>query len=363
MLDPLNDPLKSRFGEPAKFLPVAFILGQIGFLWFVYMFYHCLPQLQHDSFASFNKAWTEIVVFNCASIMLLVCYAKSIFAHPGTIPDREEVGHSEWEYVPQEIRSRTQNADALGLSIQETKRSGERRHCKWCAKYKPDRCHHCRVCRMCILKMDHHCPWIYNCVGFGNHKYFFLLLLYAVITTHVIIWTMSETVKNSVDAKTPFLQMFLLLFGETLASFLGLLSTLFFCFHIWLMLKSMTTIEFCEKSMKRTGYDSSAYDRGFYGNIRTVLGENPLFWLLPVCPPLGDGLAFSSFEDTPLRLSCDMEAGSKSEKKPKNQSRKRTGAAGTGECAGSDASGQDSESAEDKAPEAKAGGSGGLRIL
>merc|ERR1719399_1185328 len=99
------------------------------------------------------------------------------------------------------------------------------------------------------------------------------------------------------------------------------------------MIKALTTIEFCEKSMKNTGFDSSAYNRGFCGNVRAVLGDNPLFWLLPVSPPSGNGLSFSNVnEETPM-----MEAGRgirqrSSGKLKKSRSKRRTG--GTGETAG-----------------------------
>merc|ERR1719162_1623176 len=201
---------------------------------------------------------------------------------PGGIPDDDP----HWNYPSQDSK-RQEDKDKSELNLQESKRSGERRHCKWCGKYKPDRCHHCRVCRACILKMDHHCPWIYNCVGFGNHKYFFLLFFYAVVDCHLVCWTMIPTVRLAAHHETPFLTMFCDLFGQTLAAFLGLLATPFFFFHVWLMLKSMTTIEFCEKALKRSDYQSSVYDQGALQNVKAVLGENPLLWFLPISPPKG----------------------------------------------------------------------------
>ena len=63
--------------------------------------------------------------------------------------------------------------------------------CQNCKQPKPPRAHHCSVCNRCILKMDHHCPWIGTCVGYRNHKLFYLFLVYCFLGLTYVVFTLS----------------------------------------------------------------------------------------------------------------------------------------------------------------------------
>lgn len=337
------------FGEVGKFMPVVSMTSLIAALYVIYVMLHCVPRLQLDMHQKGRDAEMrylgvrDLIVFHMITAVMLYCYVLSVITLPGTIPtevawrynpeddddddakEKEKAGASDEEggrqkdgtspmgakaveeikqpgEVPEarpQIQDTTWTASATTprrLSEQlslEKKQTGARRHCKWCLMYKPDRAHHCRVCKRCVLRMDHHCPWVYNCIGFRNYKYFFLLLVYAALDCHYIAWTMLGTVQDVTQGEEASELIFLLAFGELLAATMAMLVTCFLLFHIWLLSRGMTTIEFCEKKLKQVGYDDSKYDRGIVGNLKQGLGPYMCLWLFPGGPLSGDGVDFS----------------------------------------------------------------------
>ena len=201
--------------------------------------------------------------------------------------------------VSSEREKEDEELEAAGFPIRllrqrgiERKLDGRTRFCRICGRYKPDRSHHCRMVGTCVLEMDHYCPWIRNCVGFFNKKYFILLLMYGVCSLLTFcICIVPHFVHACGKMSEP--SHFFIVFSWMFAALLGVVLVCFFIFHLWLMSRSYTTIEFCEKrnaghskrnvkGMKvREIYSKSPYDRGIYNNWKHLLGPNPLLWFFP----------------------------------------------------------------------------------
>ena len=56
------------------------------------------------------------------------------------------------------------------------------KNCEQCDNApKFDRTSHCSQCKICILKRDHHCPWVNKCIGHQNMRYFMGYLIWLEI--------------------------------------------------------------------------------------------------------------------------------------------------------------------------------------
>ncbi|KAI9230572.1 MAG: DHHC palmitoyltransferase-domain-containing protein [Piptocephalis tieghemiana] len=180
------------------------------------------------------------------------------------------------------------------------KGNGLARWCKRCKAPKPDRAHHCSVCRQCVLKMDHHCPWINNCVGHRNQKPFLLFVLwgaaYCTWCALAILPPLYEVLSTDpeielVDINWIFLILGGGLFGICLWGFAG--------FHVHMVFNNRTTIEGFQQHRYRRDLGNNAenlFDLGWRDNWKQVMGNDRLLWFIPIANPLGDGRTF------PIRL-------------------------------------------------------------
>ncbi|KAF6101718.1 zinc finger DHHC-type palmitoyltransferase 3 [Phyllostomus discolor] len=108
------------------------------------------------------------ILFNLLAFLALASHCRAMLTDPGAVPK----GNATKEFI-----------ESLQLKPGQVVYK-----CPKCCSIKPDRAHHCSVCKRCIRKMDHHCPWVNNCVGENNQKYFVLFTMYiALISLHALV--------------------------------------------------------------------------------------------------------------------------------------------------------------------------------
>ncbi|RAL42730.1 unnamed protein product [Cuscuta campestris] len=269
-------------------IPILSVLMLMGVLYYVTVFIFIEDWLSLRSSAGSLNA----LLFTLLASLSLFSYIVCVLKDPGGVPS---------SFVPDVEESQPSGYESGKTGIQA-------RNCDKCLVYKPPRAHHCRICGICILRMDHHCLWINNCVGHRNYKPFVLLVFYSTITTTyssiMLISSIVDKDWTSVDVSgwNP-LRMFYVSSGVMIVGLTVTLGSLL-AWHIYLTSHNLTTIEYREARRaawlaRKSGVPyRHAFDVGTHRNVILVLGPNMLKWLCPTATNhVKGGLHFPTSRD------------------------------------------------------------------
>ncbi|KAG9396317.1 DHHC palmitoyltransferase [Carpediemonas membranifera] len=115
--------------------------------------------------------------------------------------------------------------------------------CPHCAAPTLVRSHHCKSCG-CVARFDHHCFWVNNCIGEGNHARF-LLFLWAGSAFIILQVLVDNVILASKPAQeSNFIEIHIILLAQMLCTVVvGFFLLGLTAFHTYLAATGLTTYE------------------------------------------------------------------------------------------------------------------------
>ncbi|XP_029367742.1 palmitoyltransferase ZDHHC9 isoform X1 [Echeneis naucrates] len=182
-------------------------------------------------------------------LFVMAMLLRTSFSDPGVLP---RALPEEATFIEMEIEAANGNVPAGQRppprirNVQINNQIVKLKYCYTCKIFRPPRASHCSICDNCVDRFDHHCPWVGNCVGKRNYRYFYLFTLsLSLLTIYIFTFDIVHVVMRSVNngflntlKETPGTVLEVLVCFFTLWSVVGLTG-----FHTYLISLNQTTNE------------------------------------------------------------------------------------------------------------------------
>ncbi|CDQ76586.1 unnamed protein product [Oncorhynchus mykiss] len=248
------------------------------------------------------------VLFVFAVISLL----QTSFTDPGILP---RATPDEAAYIEKQIDnsgSSTYRHPPRTKEVVINQQVVKLKYCFTCKMFRPPRTSHCSLCDNCVERFDHHCPWVGNCVGKRNYRFFYTFIvslsfltafIFGCVATHLalraqggrgLIFALQES-----PARYPFTKtLCLVICFLSVWSILGLSG-----FHTYLVASNLTTNEDIKGSWSGK---SEAEDTGNPYSYNNILTNCCSVLCGPMPPSLIDRRGFVPVEQSSQTVSMEM---------------------------------------------------------